>query len=68
MAYRVFFVVKWGSKKFDQLYIDEEETVSQLKGLLGELTGVDVKRQKLLAKGSILKVVSILNYYEFIQL
>ena len=48
--------MKWGAKKFENLSVEEEDTVGQLKSKLVPLTGVDSKRQKLMAKGSLLKV------------
>ncbi|GAB1603127.1 ubiquitin carboxyl-terminal hydrolase 14-like [Argonauta hians] len=47
--------VKWGKEKFNDIECDADETPIQFKAQLFALTGVQPSRQKVLAKGVILK-------------
>lgn len=48
--------VKWGKEKFDNLEVDTDELPELFKAQLFALTNVAPDRQKIMLKGSVLKV------------
>ena len=51
--------VKWGKKKFDDLEVDTDESPELFKAQLCSLTSVAPDRQKIMLKGSVLKVMNV---------
>ena len=49
--------VKWGKEKFENVEIDTSEPPEVFKAQLFALSGVPPDRQKIMAKGTSLKVV-----------
>ena len=48
--------VKWGKEKFDNVELNTDESPELFKAQLFALSGVSPERQKVMFKGSVLKV------------
>ena len=49
--------VKWGKEKFEKVEVNTDETPELFKAQLFALSGVSPERQKVMLKGSVLKVL-----------
>ena len=48
--------IQWGKEKYDNVELDETADFSEFKAVLYSLTNVPGAKQKILYKGSVLKV------------
>lgn len=48
--------IQWGKEKYDNVELDETQDLQNFKGVLYSLTNVPAAKQKVLYKGSVLKV------------
>ena len=48
--------IKWGKEKFDNIDLDVNNDVKSFKAIIYSLTNVPIDKQKILFKGSIIKV------------
>lgn len=57
--------VKWGKEKFEDVELDTSSDLQTFKAVLFSLTNVPVPKQKVLYKGSVLKVICLFapSYY-----
>ena len=53
--------IKWGKEKFDNIELDLNNDVKSFKAIIYSLTNVPVDKQKILFKGSIIKVKIFLS-------
>lgn len=48
--------LQWGKEKFDNVELDENSDIQEFRAMLYSLTNVPPAKQKILYKGSVLKV------------
>ena len=48
--------IQWGKEKYDNVELDATQDLSDFRGVLYSLTNVPGAKQKILYKGSVLKV------------
>lgn len=53
--------LQWGKEKFDNVELDENSDIQEFRAMLYSLTNVPPAKQKILYKGSVLKVKKILK-------